>query len=66
MERNTSVGNKPFCSASQAAFSTFSDQLLESANLILVANCKTERHSELPTSKFKRDFWFRHQYQTCV
>jgi len=33
VERNTSVGNVPMCSASQTAFSTFSDQLLESANL---------------------------------
>lgn len=33
VERNTSVGNVPMCSASQTAFSTFSDQLLESAKL---------------------------------
>jgi hypothetical protein len=33
MERNTSVGNVPMCSASQTAFSTFSDPLLESARL---------------------------------
>jgi hypothetical protein len=33
VERNTSVGNVPMCSASQTAFSTFSDQLLKSANL---------------------------------
>jgi hypothetical protein len=33
MERNTSVGSVPMCSASQTDFSTFSDPLLESANL---------------------------------
>lgn len=33
MERNTSVGNVPMCSASQTAFLTFSDPLLESARL---------------------------------
>ena len=33
VERNTSVGSMPMCSASQTDFSTFSDPLLESANL---------------------------------
>ena len=33
VERNTSVGNEPMYSASQTAFSTISDPLLESANL---------------------------------
>jgi hypothetical protein len=33
MERNTSVGSMPMRSASQTDFSTFSDPLLESANL---------------------------------
>ena len=33
--------------------------------MMLVANCKTERHSELPALKFKLDFWIRHQHQ-CV
>jgi len=38
VERNTSVGNVPMCSASQTAFSTFSDQLLESANSRKIQN----------------------------
>ena len=29
---------------------------------MLVANCKTERHPELPTIEFKLDFCIRHQY----
>jgi hypothetical protein len=31
--KNHSVGNVPFCSTSHTAFSTFSGQVLESANL---------------------------------
>jgi hypothetical protein len=34
-----------------------------SLNVILVANCKTERDFELPTSEFKHNFCIRHQYQ---
>jgi hypothetical protein len=33
VKRNASIGNMPICSASQTAFSTVSDPLLESANL---------------------------------
>jgi hypothetical protein len=33
VKRNTSIGNVPMCSASQTAFSTVSDPLLESANV---------------------------------
>ena len=35
---------------------------VDTLKLMLVANGKTERHSELPTSEFEFDFCIRHQH----
>jgi len=52
VERNTSVGNVPMCSASQTAFSTFSDQLLESANLRKIQVMREKFFSKIASTRF--------------
>src|SRR5215467_7624771 len=41
---------------------SFSPKMAKVEILMLVANGKTERHSELPTSEFELDFCIRHQH----
>jgi hypothetical protein len=47
------------CSASQTAFSTFSDQLLESANLRKIQVMREKFFSKIASTRFPRQSWAR-------